>query len=38
MKSCLIWMLFGVALLLSAAVFAVSFPMIFIIMIAALLA
>jgi hypothetical protein len=38
MKSCLTWMLVGVAFLLGAAVFAVSFPMVFIIMIAALLA
>ena len=38
MKSCLIWMLVGVALLLSVAVFAVAFPMVFIVMIAALLA
>lgn len=38
MKRCLTWMLVGVALLLSAAVFAVAIPMVFIVMIAALLA
>ena len=38
MKSCLAWILVGVALLIGAAVFAVAFPMVFIVMIAALLA
>jgi hypothetical protein len=38
MKSCLAWTFFAIAIMFGVAIFAVSFPIVFIVMAAALLA